>query len=203
MVGLLPNAAAGSGDAGAGPESERSLRGHVPPARFRWRGVIGAAARPECDDRTGEFRFGQRAMRQLRSGGPVPIDRAVPVGAWRSPVSALVWETRGRGFESRRPDQKFPIVRETRGAVAFPWRNVAGLAALPPGATGRNFMKLILPATAALAVTLICAPVQAQTSADQAGQQACGNDAFSLCGDAIPDRGRIEACLRRNYSRVS
>ena len=64
-------------------------------------------------------------------------------------------------------------------------------------------MKLILPAMAALAVTLICAPVQAQTSADQAGQQACGNDAFSLCGDAIPDRGRIEACLRRNYSRVS
>jgi hypothetical protein len=55
---------------------------------------------------------------------------------------------------------------------------------------------------AALAVTLICAPAQAQ-SADQAGQQACGNDAFSLCGDAIPDRGRIEACLRRNYSRVS
>lgn len=64
-------------------------------------------------------------------------------------------------------------------------------------------MKLILPAMAALAVTLICAPVQAQTSTDQAGQQACGNDAFSLCGDAIPDRGRIEACLRRNYSRVS
>lgn len=64
-------------------------------------------------------------------------------------------------------------------------------------------MKLILPALALLAVTLVCAPAQAQTPADQAGQQACGNDAFSLCGDAIPDRGRIEACLRRNYSRVS
>lgn len=34
------------------------------------------------------------------------IIRAVPVGAWRSPVSALVWGTRGRGFKSRRPDQK-------------------------------------------------------------------------------------------------
>jgi hypothetical protein len=33
------------------------------------------------------------------------IIRAVPVGAWRSPVSALVWGTRGRGFKSRRPDQ--------------------------------------------------------------------------------------------------
>ena len=64
-------------------------------------------------------------------------------------------------------------------------------------------MKFILPAMAVLADTLACAPAQAQTSADQAGQQACGNDAFSLCGDAIPDRGRIEACLRRNYSRVS
>jgi hypothetical protein len=64
-------------------------------------------------------------------------------------------------------------------------------------------MKLILPAMAVLAVTLVCAPAQAQSSAEQAGQQACGNDAFSLCGDAIPDRGRIEACLRRNYSRVS
>jgi hypothetical protein len=64
-------------------------------------------------------------------------------------------------------------------------------------------MKRILPAMAVLALTLICAPAQAQSDAEQAGQQACGNDAFSLCGDAIPDRGRIEACLRRNYNRVS
>ena len=64
-------------------------------------------------------------------------------------------------------------------------------------------MKLILPATAFLAFALLCAPAQAQTDAEQAGQQACGNDVFSMCGDAIPDRGRIEACLRRNYSRVS
>jgi hypothetical protein len=64
-------------------------------------------------------------------------------------------------------------------------------------------MKLILPATAFLALALLCAPAQAQSAAEQAGQQACGNDVFSMCGDAIPDRGRIEACLRRNYSRVS
>jgi hypothetical protein len=64
-------------------------------------------------------------------------------------------------------------------------------------------MKLILPATAALALALLCAPAQAQSDAEQAGQQACGSDVFSLCGDAIPDRGRIEACLRRNFSRVS
>lgn len=64
-------------------------------------------------------------------------------------------------------------------------------------------MRLIVPTMALLAFALVCAPARAQTSADTAGQQACGNDAFSLCSDAIPDRGRIEACLRRNYSRVS
>jgi hypothetical protein len=64
-------------------------------------------------------------------------------------------------------------------------------------------MRLILPAMAALALALLCAPAQAQATGEQAGQQACGSDVFSLCGDAIPDRGRIEACLRRNFSRVS
>ena len=33
------------------------------------------------------------------------IVRAVPVGAWRSPVSAPVWGTGGRWFKSSRPDQ--------------------------------------------------------------------------------------------------
>lgn len=61
-------------------------------------------------------------------------------------------------------------------------------------------MKLI-PAMAVLALALACAPAHAQSEAE--GQQACGSDAFSLCGEAIPDRGRIEACLRRNFSRVS
>jgi len=64
-------------------------------------------------------------------------------------------------------------------------------------------MKFILPATAFLALGLLCASAQAQSAAEQAGQQACGNDVFAMCGDAIPDRGRIEACLRRNYNRVS
>jgi hypothetical protein len=27
------------------------------------------------------------------------------IGTWRSLVSALVWGTKGRGFESRRPDR--------------------------------------------------------------------------------------------------
>ena len=42
----------------------------------------------------------------LRGHGRIPIVRAVPVGAWRSPVSAPVWGTGGREFKSRRPDQQ-------------------------------------------------------------------------------------------------
>ncbi len=64
-------------------------------------------------------------------------------------------------------------------------------------------MKFILPTAAFMALALLCGSAQAQTDAEQAGQQACGNDVFAMCGDAIPDRGRIEACLRRNFSRVS
>src|SRR5438874_7968030 len=33
--------------------------------------------------------------------------RRYTIGAWRSPVSALVWETRGRRFKSSRSDQFF------------------------------------------------------------------------------------------------
>ena len=41
----------------------------------------------------------------VADGALVPT---VPVGAWRSPVSAPVWGTGGRGFKSRRPDQQKP-----------------------------------------------------------------------------------------------
>jgi hypothetical protein len=34
-------------------------------------------------------------------------------------------------------------------------------------------------------------------------QQACMNDAFTVCGHAIPDRGRVAACLSQNLSRIS
>src|SRR5262245_16419929 len=46
-------------------------------------------------------------VKSIRADGP--IVRNGPVGAWRSPVSAPVWGTGGRGFKSRRPDQKSPI----------------------------------------------------------------------------------------------
>lgn len=36
------------------------------------------------------------------------------------------------------------------------------------------------------------APASAYT---QAEQQACQNDAFRLCGDAIPDERRVKSCM--------
>jgi hypothetical protein len=61
-------------------------------------------------------------------------------------------------------------------------------------------MKVIL-GLAAGALLLFQASAYAQDM--QAGQQACGNDVFALCQQAIPDQGRIAACLRANFKRVS
>jgi hypothetical protein len=34
-------------------------------------------------------------------------------------------------------------------------------------------------------------------------QQACTDDAFKHCGDAIPDRTRVAVCLHQNISKIS
>ena len=47
---------------------------------------------------------------------------------------------------------------------------------------------------------LVPATASAQSQDDQ---NACMNDAFSVCGNAIPDRGRVGACLARNIRRIS
>jgi hypothetical protein len=49
---------------------------------------------------------------------------------------------------------------------------------------------------------LALAPVAA-TAETQEEQQACMNDAFNVCGDAIPDRDRVAACLTQNLNRIS
>ena len=61
-------------------------------------------------------------------------------------------------------------------------------------------MKVVL-GLAAGALMLFQANAYAQDQA--AGQQACGNDVFAICQQAIPDQGRIAACLRANFRRVS
>jgi hypothetical protein len=53
---------------------------------------------------------------------------------------------------------------------------------------------------------LAMAPTWASTSAKaetQEERQACMNDAFAVCGHAIPDRDRVAACLAQNLKRIS
>jgi hypothetical protein len=68
-------------------------------------------------------------------------------------------------------------------------------------------MKTGLGIIAAFALALFASQAQAQSRSqadfDAKAQQVCGNDVFRLCGDAVPDRGRIEACMRRKISQVS
>jgi hypothetical protein len=55
----------------------------------------------------------------------------------------------------------------------------------------------------ALAFALLAlAPVPALAET-QDEQNACMNDAFSVCGHAIPDRHRVGACLAQNIHRIS
>jgi hypothetical protein len=55
----------------------------------------------------------------------------------------------------------------------------------------------------ALALAVFALTPVTATAETQDEQQACMNDAFSVCGDAIPDRDRVAACLARNLSRIS
>jgi len=48
--------------------------------------------------------------------------------------------------------------------------------------------------------TLVPAAASAET---QDEQNACMNDAFNICGHAIPDRDRVAACLAQNMNRIS
>ena len=55
----------------------------------------------------------------------------------------------------------------------------------------------------ALALALVVFIPASALAQGQDAQQACMNDAFSVCGDAIPDRDRVAACLARNINRIS
>ena len=55
-------------------------------------------------------------------------------------------------------------------------------------------------ALALVFLTIVPATASAQSQEDQ---NACMNDAFNVCGNAIPDRDRVAACLRRNIKRIS
>lgn len=55
----------------------------------------------------------------------------------------------------------------------------------------------------ALALVLFTFVPAAASAETQDEQNACMNDAFSICGHAIPDRDRVAACLAQNMNRIS
>jgi hypothetical protein len=57
-------------------------------------------------------------------------------------------------------------------------------------------------ATALLLLCLTLAPVGARAD-EQSDRQACMGDAMTICGQFIPDRERVGACLYSNRSRIS
>jgi hypothetical protein len=75
------------------------------------------------------------------------------------------------------------------------------------------FMQRRIPITAAIllgfASTSAYAQIQPQPMTPeqrqemQQQQMACGNDVYTLCGEAIPDRDRITACLKKHWKDVS
>jgi hypothetical protein len=55
----------------------------------------------------------------------------------------------------------------------------------------------------ALAFTFLALAPVAASAETQEEQQACMNDAYTVCGHAIPDRDRVAACLASNLNKIS
>ena len=66
------------------------------------------------------------------------------------------------------------------------------------GATGGTMRNQAVFAALFLALMPVAATAETQEE-----RQACQDDAFNVCGDAIPDRERVAACLARNINRIS
>jgi len=68
------------------------------------------------------------------------------------------------------------------------------------GHYGSDRMKALF--AGAIAATLMT--VGPASAFDQAAaQQACGNDVYRLCQQAVPDQKRITACMQKNLKKVS
>jgi hypothetical protein len=61
-------------------------------------------------------------------------------------------------------------------------------------------MQKLLPFALVGAALFFATPASAYT---QEQQQACQGDAFTYCGNAIPDENRVRACLIANLRRLS
>jgi len=61
-------------------------------------------------------------------------------------------------------------------------------------------MKIVFPMTAVLVLAALTASARAESAQER---QACENDAFNVCGQAIPDRHRVFLCLLNNLNSLS
>jgi hypothetical protein len=64
-------------------------------------------------------------------------------------------------------------------------------------------MEGFMKAQVALAFAFVAFAPAGASAFSQQEQQACMNDAFTVCGYAIPDQGRVAACMAQNVSRIS
>ena len=55
----------------------------------------------------------------------------------------------------------------------------------------------------AIALAFVAVAPSTSLAQSQDEQNACMNDAFSVCGHVIPDRDRVAACLAENIKRIS
>jgi hypothetical protein len=62
---------------------------------------------------------------------------------------------------------------------------------------------ILILAALTVAVVSTTAMAQDDPARMQEEQQACETDVYALCDDAIPDRDRIAACLRKHWSEIS
>ena len=53
----------------------------------------------------------------------------------------------------------------------------------------------------AFALVFLALPAQAQPTPEQ--RQACEQDAYRFCNDAIPDEQRVRQCLAKNVRRLN
>jgi len=68
--------------------------------------------------------------------------------------------------------------------------------------------KAMLAAGAMVALGALVSPAAAQRADDMrpgqgGGQHACAGDAQRICGEFIPDRGKVASCLFKNKSQLS
>lgn len=63
-------------------------------------------------------------------------------------------------------------------------------------------MRTVL-ALASLTAAISCGAFLGPVFAEESGQQACMQDAMSVCSAYIPDRERVASCLISNRARIS